>query len=77
VPSPTDQIPVLRIHLEQLVQAIDSAYGFHTADDLARQFKNVGGTFRPSNLTKRLENALELGGGYLAPLVEDDEQPQV
>lgn len=76
MPHPTEQIPLLRIHLEQLVQAIDSAYGYHAADDLARQFKNVGGTFRPSNLTKRLENALELGNGYLAP-PEEDEQPQV
>lgn len=75
MPSPTDQLPVLRVHLEQLVAAIDTAYGYHSADDLARQFKNVGGTSRPSNLTRRLEQALELGNGYLAQPEEEDDLP--
>jgi hypothetical protein len=58
------------------VAAIDTAYGYHSADDLARQFKNVGGTSRPSNLTRRLEQALEIGNGYLAgPEGGEDDLP--
>lgn len=64
-PIYTDQITVLRGHLEQIFEALDSAWGYHTADDLARQYKNVGGTHRPSNLTRRLEEALQRTGAYL------------
>lgn len=64
--EPTDQIPVLRVHLDEIHRALDNSFGFHVADDLARQYKNVGGTHRPSNLTKALETALNRVEGYLA-----------
>lgn len=74
--SYTDQVIILRGHLEDIHEALDSATNFHVADDLARKFKNVGGTHRPSNLTTRLENALDRVEGYLAevpnePVLED------
>lgn len=65
-PVYTDGVVVLRGHLEEIYAALDSAAGYHIADDLARQYKNVGGTHRPSNLTKRLEEAQRRVIGYLA-----------
>jgi hypothetical protein len=68
----TEPITVLRGHLEEMYEAIDTAYGYHTADDLARQYKNVGSTHRPSNLSKRLEKALSSVEGYLAQEEADE-----
>jgi hypothetical protein len=62
----TEPVSVLRGHLEEWLSAIDAAYGYHAANDLAQQYRNVGGTTRPSNLTKRLEASLERITGYLA-----------
>lgn len=73
-PTYVDTIPVLRGHLEEIFSALDAASGYHSADDLARQYKNVGGTFRPSNLTKRLESARERVDGYLSQ--EEADVPQ-
>lgn len=74
MPSNTyiEPVQLLRGHLEEIQQALDAARGYHVADDLARQYKNVGGTHRPSNLTKRLEKALDRVEGYLA---EDQDEP--
>lgn len=68
--SYTDPIVVLRAHLEEIFTALDAAAGYHIADDLARQYKNVGGTHRPSNLTKRLEKAQERVAGYLEEVAD-------
>ena len=68
----TDTVMILRGHLEELEQALDTATSYHVADDLTRRFKNVGGTHRPSNLTVRLEKALDRVRGYLTQ--EDDER---
>lgn len=73
-PTYTDRIVVLRGHLEEIFEALDTATGYHTADDLARQYKNVGSTHRPSNLTKRLEKARDHAEGYL--LQEDEDVPE-
>jgi hypothetical protein len=70
-PKYTDSVTLLRGHLEEIHLALDSAYGFQAADDLARLYKNVGGTTRPSNLTKRLEKALAHAEGYLAQEEEE------
>lgn len=69
----TDQVPVMQGHLEEIFIALDNATGYHLADDLARQYKNVGGTHRPSNLTKRLQKARDNVEGYLR--LELDELP--
>lgn len=61
----TESIPVLRGHLETIYEALDTAYGHNVALDLARQYQNVGGTHRPSNLTRKLEKALNHTEGYL------------
>lgn len=61
----TESVTVLRGHLEEMFLALDAAAGYHAADDLARQYKNVGGAFRPSNLTTRLERSRERLEGYL------------
>jgi hypothetical protein len=68
----TEPVTLLRGHLEEIYAALDTAYGFHSADDLARQYKNVGSTHRPSNLTKRLEKALAHTEGYLVAREDDD-----
>lgn len=60
-----DTLVVLRGHLEELEQALETATSYHVADDLRNQYKNVGGTVRSSNLTKRLEAALDRVRGYL------------
>lgn len=66
-----DQVVVLRGHLEELQQALDSATSFHVADDQARRFKNVGGAWQPSHLTVRLENALDRVEGYLEEVPDE------
>jgi hypothetical protein len=68
----TDQVTVLRGHLEEVYRAVDNAYGYHMADDLARQYKNTGGVHKPSNLTKVLSKATEHLEGYLQKEEEDD-----
>jgi len=70
----TESIPVLRGHMEEIYEALDNAYGHHVATDLARQYQNTGGTHRPSNLTRKLEKALNRTEGYLE--VETDELPE-
>lgn len=70
MPSPTDLIQIPRAELENWWTAIDTAHKYHVADDLTREFKNVGGTHRPSNLTKRLEAALDRLDAFL---MEEDE----
>ena len=64
-PRPTDLIPVLRTHLEDVFIALDNARGYHLANDLATQYKNTGGVHRPSNLTKQIEKAHAKIAGYL------------
>jgi hypothetical protein len=71
--APTDQIVVLRYHLEEILRTLDAAYGFHSADDLARQYKSMTTRFVPSNLTKSLERSLARVGGYLEIQEEIDE----
>lgn len=63
-----------RLVLQQVWEALDTARGFHVADDLRTQYKNAGGTHRPSNLTRRLENAIALLDETFAAESEDDEQ---
>lgn len=63
--SYAEKVVILRGHLEEIFEALENAYGYHDADDLARGFKNVGGTHRPSNLTKKLERASDRVRGYL------------
>lgn len=70
----SELVPVLRGHLEEIYEALDAATGYHIADDLARQYKNVGGTHRPSNLTKRLEKAQKHLEGYLAEVEDVSEE---
>lgn len=70
----TDTVPVLRGHLDELQRAVEGAATYHSADDLARQAKNLGGVHRPSNLTKALEAALARIEGYLAMEVTEDDE---
>lgn len=71
--SDLDQIPVLRLHLEEMYRALDTAHKYHIADDLARQYKNIGGPYQPSNLTKSLATGLSRAEGYLVENPEGDE----
>lgn len=70
--NPTDQIPVLRLHLEEIFRALDTAHKCHIADDLTRQYKNIGAAYQPSNLTKALAKALGHTEGYLLEEYEDN-----
>lgn len=73
-----EPILVLRGHLEEIYEALETATNYHEADDLAHKFKNIGGTSRPSNLTKRLSKALDRTESYLATEQEDlDGIPEV
>lgn len=69
-----ESITILRGHLEEIQEALDAARGFHVADDLARQYRNIGGTARPSNLSRKLEKALTRVEGYLQQEEHEDEQ---
>lgn len=72
--SYTDQITVMRGHMEEFARALSAAYTYHAADDVAREAKNIGGVHRPSNLTTALESALGHAEGYLAPPEVTDER---
>jgi hypothetical protein len=67
-----EPVGVLRIHLQEIFEALDTALGASQAEDLVRGYKNVGGTNRPSNLTKRLEKAHARVEGYLVMEEEAD-----
>jgi hypothetical protein len=73
----TDQIIVLRGHLEDFLRVLDAAYGKSAAEDLVRGYATMGsGTHRPSNLTRALEQARDRVQGYLHETdhdVEDEE----
>lgn len=69
----TEPIGVLRGHLEEIAQALETAHVNASAHDLVQSTRNVGGTSRPSNLTKRLETALARAQGYLDSSVEPEE----
>lgn len=56
----SDEVILSRADAESIWAALDVARGYHIADDLTKEYKNVGGTHRPSNLTKRIENAIAL-----------------
>lgn len=56
----SNEINLSRDDAELIWQALDTARGYHLADDLARQYKNAGGTHRPSNITKRIEHAIQI-----------------
>jgi hypothetical protein len=75
-PSPTESIGVLRVHLREFYEALDTACGKSMAEDLVAGYRNVGGSNRPSNLTKRLTNALTRIEGYLVEPEETDELPE-
>lgn len=70
-PVYTDGINILRGHVGELVRVLEASFGYHDATDLARQFQNLGGVHRPSNLTKALNTQLERFKGYL--LLEEED----
>lgn len=65
--SYTDQVTVMRGHLEEFARALSAAYTYHAADDVRREAKNIGGIHQPSRLTTALESALGHAEGYLVP----------
>lgn len=68
----TEFVSVLRGHLEEVQIAVENAYGASKASDLVRQYQNVGGVYKPSNLTRKLDKALSHIEGYL--LIEDSDE---
>lgn len=75
-PIYTDEVPVLRGHLEETHEALLTAQAYHQALDLADAARNVGGPQRPSNISRRLDKAVARVEGYLATQEEDDDVPQ-
>lgn len=72
--SDLDQVPVQVGHLKQLERVLETASGLVTADDLARQFRNMRDRPQPSNLARGLDDQLTRVRGWLrdadAPAVE-------
>lgn len=61
----TEPITILRGHLEEIYTALNAAAGFHAADDLRSEYKNVAGVHKPSKLTTVLERSRDRAAGYL------------
>lgn len=63
----TDQVTVLRGHLEEILQALQAAYGKAAAEDLARRYSQMDHAgHRPARLTGVLDSQVQRVGGYLA-----------
>ena len=60
-----EPVPILRGHLEEIVDVLQLAHGYHEANDLAHKYRNVGRVTHPSVLTTRLDKALSRAAGYL------------
>lgn len=63
--DPTDQIVVLRTHLEETQDVLNSLRGYLVAKDLAEAFRQLKPTNRPSRLTVQVDKALQHIAGYL------------
>lgn len=69
----TQKIKVLLGHLEEIYQAVDSAYAYHVSEDLQQKYRNIGANDKPSRLTVALGKALAHIEGYLQ---EEEDVPE-
>jgi hypothetical protein len=65
MPDPTEEIVVLRSHLEEVLEVLNNVRGYLSAEDLAAGFRDVKPAVRPSRLTAMSGKALERVAGYL------------
>jgi hypothetical protein len=69
----TDTIPVLRGHLEEMLQALQAAYGKSYAEDMARRYSQMDSSqHRAARLTGVLESQVGRVEGYLTPKEEEE-----
>lgn len=62
----TDQVMVLRGHLEEILQALQAAYGKAYAEDMARRYSQMDSPqHRGARLTGVLETQVQRVEGYL------------
>lgn len=70
-PNPTDRIPVLREHLQEIFSAVDWARTHAYALDLADSAKKGISDNQQSRLTANLSRAHQHLAGYLNPTIEE------
>lgn len=58
-------VPVLRMHLEELVQTLDFVEGLLVSQDLQAEYRKMGTLPRPSRLTSKVQAQSERVRGYL------------
>lgn len=71
-PDPLDTIGVLRVHLEGTLNVLKSAYGYHMAADLQKQYESMRPNPKSSALTMQLNNLIIQHEDYLS-VVESQE----
>lgn len=59
-----DTVPVLRLHLEEMVRTLTIVEGLLTAQDLQREYLAMANTIRPSRLTQDVQRQLARLNGY-------------
>lgn len=60
-----DTVPVLRLHLDELMRTLQTMEGLLVAQDLQREYLAMANTIRPSRLTQDVQRQLGRIGGYL------------
>lgn len=63
--DPTEQIVVLRSHLEEVREVLSNVSGYLAAQDLAQTYHDVKPAIRPSRLTVMTDKAFQRIAGYL------------
>jgi len=66
-------VPVLRIHLDELLRTLTFVEGLLVAQDLQTEYKAMARVTRPSRLTQDVQKALQRVEGYL---VEEENVPE-
>lgn len=69
-----DTVPVLRLHLDELMRTLTAVEGLLVAQDLQREYLAMANTIRPSRLTQDVQRQLGRVGGYLQE--DSDALPQ-
>lgn len=70
--DPTEIVPVMRQHLQEILAALNWCHGYFSAHDLADGYRQGKQTPAPSPITRRIAQAYNHAEGY----VHDDVSPQ-
>jgi hypothetical protein len=66
-------VPVLRMHLDELLRTLTFVEGLLVAQDLQTEYKAMATVTRPSRLTQDVQKALQRVEGYL---LEEENVPE-